>query len=116
MLHLLIDENFNHRILRGLKLRFPHLDHVVVQYVDLKGSDDPPLLAWAAEHNRIWVTHDLKSIPKFAFDRVAAGQMMPGVIAIPKSLPIGLAIEDLTIIIECCEQADLENQVIRLPL
>jgi hypothetical protein len=31
MLPLLIDENFNHRILRGLRLRVPALDVVIVQ-------------------------------------------------------------------------------------
>jgi hypothetical protein len=31
MLRLLIDENFNQRILRGLRLRVPSLDAVIVQ-------------------------------------------------------------------------------------
>ena len=58
MLHLLIDENLDHRILRGLRLRLPYLDFVDVQDTDFRGLKDPPLLAWAAEHNRILVTHD----------------------------------------------------------
>jgi predicted nuclease of predicted toxin-antitoxin system len=58
MLRLLIDENLDHRILRGLKLRFPALDFVVVQDTELKGKEDPPLLAWAAEENRILLTHE----------------------------------------------------------
>jgi hypothetical protein len=33
MLRLLIDENFNHRILRGLKLRLPRLNLVLVKAV-----------------------------------------------------------------------------------
>ena len=31
MLRLLIDENFNQRILRGPRLRIPALDYVIVQ-------------------------------------------------------------------------------------
>lgn len=31
LLRLLIDENLDHRILRGLKLRLPRLDYVVAQ-------------------------------------------------------------------------------------
>jgi len=57
MLRLLIDENFDHRILRGVKLRLPQLDYLAVQDTELKGIKDPPLLAWAAENNRVLVTH-----------------------------------------------------------
>ena len=59
MLRLLIDENFDRRILRGVKLRLPQLDYLAVQDTELKGIKDPPLLAWAAENNRVLVTHDL---------------------------------------------------------
>ena len=43
MLRLLIDENLDQRILRGLKLQFPHLEYIVVQETGLKGLKDPPL-------------------------------------------------------------------------
>jgi len=42
MLRLLIDENFDHRILRGVKLRLPQLDNLAVQETELKGIKDPP--------------------------------------------------------------------------
>jgi superfamily II DNA or RNA helicase len=78
MLHLLLfDENFNHRILHGLELRVPNLDYVVAQEIELKGAKDPDLLAWAAEQNRIVVTHDLETMLKYAYDRVAAGKECP---------------------------------------
>ena len=116
MLRLLIDENFDHRILRGVKLRLPQLDYLAVQDTELKGIKDPPLLAWAAENNRMLVTHDLKTMPKFACERVAAGQPMPGVIAIPKDLPIGQAIEEMHTVIECLDQGECSAQVIHVPL
>ena len=43
MLRLLIDENFNQRILRGLRLHVPSLDYVVVQETDMQGLQDAPL-------------------------------------------------------------------------
>ena len=66
MLALLIDENFNQRILRGLKRAIPHLDSVLAQSAGLQGVHDPPLLAWAAAQHRILVTHDVNTIPKHA--------------------------------------------------
>jgi hypothetical protein len=116
MLRLLIDENLDHRILPGVRFRLPNLDFVIVQNTDLKGAKDPPLLAWAAEQNRILVTHDRKTVPKHAYERAEKGVPMPGVIAVPDTLAVGQAIEELVTIIECSEQHEWENLVIYLPL
>jgi hypothetical protein len=37
-MRLLIDENFDQRILRGLKLRLPQLDYLIVQQIGLAVS------------------------------------------------------------------------------
>ena len=116
MLRLLIDENFDHRILRGVRLRYPTLDCVVVQDTAWQGAKDPPLLAWAAEQRRILVTHDLKTIPKHAYERVEQGESMPGVIAVPDSVAIGQAIEELVTLIACSEPHEWENLEIYHPL
>jgi hypothetical protein len=115
-MRLLLDENFNHHILRGLRLRAPTLDYVIAQRTEFQGVEDPALLEWAAASDRILVTHDISTIPKFAYERVVAGLPMPGVIVVPKTYPIGLAIEELLTIIECSEQSEHENQVVHIPL
>jgi predicted nuclease of predicted toxin-antitoxin system len=79
MLRLLADENFNRRIIRGLFLRNPDLDLVRVQDVGLSGADDPVVLEWAANAGRVLLTHDHKTVPKYTYERVKAGQPMPGV-------------------------------------
>jgi len=61
-MRLLLDENFNHHILRGLKLRAPNLDFVIAQRTELQGVEDPSLLEWAAASARILVTHDIRTI------------------------------------------------------
>src|SRR5262249_39612172 len=116
MLCLLIDENFNQRILRGLLLGMSGLDYVIDQETAMQGMQDPPLLRKAAALHRILVTQDLKPVPRHAYARVAAGEPMPGIIAVPDDLPIGQAIEQLYIVVECAEENDLENQVLYLPL
>ena len=82
----------------------------------MQGLQDPPLLQEAAVLHRVLVTHDLKTIPRYAYERVAAGAPMPGIIAIPEDLPIGQAIEELHIVVACLEEHELENQVLYLPL
>ena len=79
MLRLAADENFNGDIVRGLLRQDPTLDIVRVQDVGLSGADDPSVLQWAADQGRIIVTHDISTLAKHAFDRIAAGQPMPGV-------------------------------------
>jgi predicted nuclease of predicted toxin-antitoxin system len=116
VLPLLLDENFNRRILRGLSRRIPDLDYLVVQSAGLGGESDRNILAWAAEHSRVLVTHDLKTIPLFAYTRIVASLPMSGVIAVNDELAIGQVIEELAIIVTCSETSDWENQVVYLPL
>jgi hypothetical protein len=116
MLTLLVDENLNHRILRGLLRAVPHLDYALAATVGLKGAGDPAVLELAARENRLLVTHDLRTIPKHAYQRVKTGLAMPGVIAIPDDLPIGRAIEDLALFVECATPSELQPLVVYLPL
>ena len=66
MLRLLIDQDLDHVILRGLLLRVPNLDVITAHQVGLSNAADPELLAWAAEHERIVVKHDRRTMPYHA--------------------------------------------------
>ncbi|MBE9128088.1 MULTISPECIES: DUF5615 family PIN-like protein [unclassified Coleofasciculus] len=79
MLKLLVDENFDNTIVRGLFRRNPMLDMVRVQDIGLSGEDDPTILEWAAQEGRVLLTHDVATITRYAYDRVRQGQPMPGV-------------------------------------
>jgi predicted nuclease of predicted toxin-antitoxin system len=115
-IRLLADENFTHAIFRGLRETSPNLDIVRVQDVGLTNTDDPVILAWAAQEQRLVLTHDANTMTDFAYERVRAGQGMPGVIEISLKVPIGKAIEDILILDGCTEEGELEGQVIYLPL
>jgi hypothetical protein len=64
----------------------------------------------------VLITHDAETVTRYAFERVDAGLPMPGVREIAASAPIGKAVEDLTLILECLEHADLSSQVLFIPL
>lgn len=80
------------------------------------GLSDQPLLDWAASERRIFVTHDVNTITRHAYERLKQGLPMPGVIIVPDYLEIGQALSDLEIIIECATELDLQNQIQYLPL
>jgi hypothetical protein len=91
LLRLAADENFNNDIIRGLLRRKPDLDIVRVQDVGLSGSNDASVLEWAAQENRVLLTHDVTTLTSFAYDRVRAGLPMPGVFEASRAVPVGLA-------------------------
>jgi hypothetical protein len=116
MLRLAADENFNNNIVRGLLHRKPELDIVRIQEVGLSGADDPTILDWAAREGRVLFTHDVSTITRYAYERVRAGQPMPGVFEVSRTVPIGRAIADILLLVECSLDGEWEGQVRYLPL
>lgn len=102
--------------MEGIRLVLPNADLLTVQEAGLRNTPDPQLLAWAAATDRILVTHDVKTMPRFAYERINAGEVMPGVFAVPDLMPIGQAVDELVLLIACTKASEWENQVTHLPL
>ena len=116
MLRLLADENFHGDIVRGLLLRRPDLDLVRVQDIGLTGAAHPQVLAWAAENNRIILTHDRATLPEYAHQRLTSGKSMSGVLILNDRFPVREANEELLLMLQCTEQAEWDGRVVHLPL
>lgn len=116
MLSLLSDENFNGDIIRGLFLRQPSLDLLRVQDVGLREVDDPAILEWATSNGRILLTHDRATMPDFAYERLVRGEEMAGLFVINDRMLIRQAIDELSLLIACSEQAEWKGIVLYLPL
>ena len=116
MLKLVSDENFNSDILRGLYRQRPDLDVVRVQDVGLDATFDPDILEWAAGEGRILLTHDRDTMPNFAYDRVRTGKLMPGVFLVSDLMPLGQAIDELVLAVECLSLEDCKDAVRFFPL
>lgn len=113
---LLADENIDPDLVLGVKRRVGDVDFVRVQDVGLRTLDDPTILQWSADHDRVLVTHDAETIPAFAHGRVAGGLPMPGVFLIRASLPIAVAIDELALIAEATDMDEWDCRVVYLPL
>ncbi len=116
MLRLVSDENFHGDVLRGLYRRRPELDVVRVQDVGLSATSNPDILAWAAAEGRIVLTHDRDTMPNFAYDRVRAGQPVPGVFVVSDLMPIGQAIDEILLAVECLTPEECKDLVRFFPL
>jgi predicted nuclease of predicted toxin-antitoxin system len=116
VLHLLADEDFNGDIVRGLLLRQSDFDIIRIQDAGLAGADDPEILAWTAQNDRIVLTHDRATMPDFAYERLVAGERMPGMFVINDRSPIGQAIQEILLVAEWSSQAEWRDLIVHLPL
>jgi hypothetical protein len=115
VIRFLADEDLDNDILRGLKRRVP--DAVISRVQDLfPGKPDPEVLAWCADDGSVLVSHDVQTMRKHAYARIDAELRMPGLILIPRSTPIHIAIDDLALIAEASLESDWEGKVSFLPL
>jgi hypothetical protein len=116
MLRLASDADFNGDTLRGLFQRQPDLNLIRVQDVGLRTADDDAILEWAAVGGRILLTHDRTTMPNFAYERVKAGRLMPGVFVIRNRLPLGDLIDEILLVALCSSQEEWKDRVEFLPL
>jgi predicted nuclease of predicted toxin-antitoxin system len=113
---LLADEHIDPAIIKGLLRRVPDADIISVYEVALNATPDAEILRWAAEHGRIMLTEDVNTLIADAIKRVENGQPMPGIIAIPARVPIGVVIEELDLIVTVSEGDEWDNRIAYLPL
>jgi len=116
LIKFLSDEDYNNDILRGILRRLPEVDIVRVQDAGLMNVSDKRVLEWAAQENRIVLTHDVNTLVTEAHQRVAVGLPLPGVLASPQMMPVGPVIQDLVFIIENSQEDEWRNEVVFLPI
>ena len=89
---------------------------VRVQDIGLSATDDRDILEWAAQQQRILLTHDVTTITKYADERLEQGLPMSGVFEIKRTAPIAPVIADLVLLAECSLENEWDNRVLYLPL
>jgi len=117
MLRLASDADVHGDILRGLRRRSPTIDLIRAQDALSEETPDPDVLAWAASNDRFLITNDRNTMVKYAYERLAAGQPVPGLIVTTNEQSIGSAIEEILIVVGCMPEDEIRGQVVvYLPL
>ena len=114
-MQLAADHNLDGRIVIGLLRRIPGLNLVHIRDFGLADAPDPVVLQWAATMDRVLLTHDRATLVGFAFERVARGEPMTGVIAVSAQCQIGRAVTDLELLLECTAEAEWPGRVHFIP-
>jgi len=112
----LADENFNGKIIKGLRREYPQIEIIRVQDTEMYQAPDPDLLAWATEHDYILLSHDAKTMPTHANQRLIDGLLLKGVIIVKDTLPFRDVIDDLLTIAQASSANEWQNKVTFLPL
>ncbi len=91
----------------GLELRS-------IREFGLTRAEDAEVLAWAAETGHVVVTHDVSTMTAAAYERLARGEALGGLVIVPQRLPIGEAIRRLMALLRDAEQEELAGRVVFL--
>jgi hypothetical protein len=83
----------------------PNLDAVAARTIGFEEKPDAELLARALADDRVVLTHDVQTMSAFAIARVRNGQATTGLLVVPQRVPIGRAIEELTMAVLCSDQS-----------
>lgn len=116
MLRVLVDENFDHRVLRAATDSIDH-DQLVIhdaREIGLSEAPDSEVLERAAQMSCVVLTHDIRTLVPEANERVRSGKAMPGVVLVQWERRFD-AVNDLRLVLECATSDDLDAQVIYLP-
>jgi len=116
MLRLVTDEDFNGRIVRGVRRREPGLDLVRMQDVGLRTGPDEDLLEWAAKEGRIVISNDRQTLVGLAYARIAAGLPMPGVFILKPQVTVAQAIDAIVLMDDSSSQEDWKDRVEFFPM
>ena len=116
MIAFLVDQNFNEDIVDGLTRRDAALAFTLARDVGLAQAADPAILEWASNAGLILLTHDRKTIPSYAHDRVSSGLPIPGVFLVDDDMPVGKAIEEVLIAAKCLTPEECKDLVRYFPM
>ena len=116
MIAFLADENFHGPIIEGVLRVLPTFDVIRAQDTVIYGADDPTLLEFATQSNRLLLSHDASTLIGFASDRIRSGTSTCGIIEVHRKASIQVVIEDLVMIAECLAPGEWDNLLKYLPL
>lgn len=73
-------------------------------------------MGWAAQEDRVVMTHDRETMCGYANDRVNEGLAMSGVVIVSDRIALRQAIEEIVLIETCMDQSELKDRVMFVPM
>jgi hypothetical protein len=112
----LVDQDFDERIVRGVQRQEPFVEFIFLRDVDLERAGDPEVLAYAADHGLIVLSHDVSTMTAAANEFVVSGRPMCGLCVAHQWKPKARIIDALLEIWGASEAEEYRDQIQFLPL
>jgi hypothetical protein len=112
----LADHDLNEHIVVGVQRREPAIEFRRTRDIGMSNSPDAEILEYADRHSFIVVCHDVNTMPAEAYTRLADGKTIAGLLMVQQTHPVGLIIENLTLLWSASEAEEWKNQVCFLSL
>jgi hypothetical protein len=112
----LADHDLNEHIIDGLLRREPAIEFTRGRDVGLSERPDWEVLAFAAEHGFVVVSHDVNTMIGHATARIASGAPMSGLLMVSQSHPLLPIIESLLLVWIATEAEEWRDTIRFLPL
>ena len=111
----LADEDLDSDIIEGLRSHEPAIDILDSKQAGYRGAKEPVLLEFAAQQERILISHDRRTMTRYFRDRLAAGKSSPGLFIVPQRSAVGDVIESLVLVWTASQSAEWRDTVVYLP-
>jgi hypothetical protein len=112
----LADHDLNEHIVDGVRRRESAIEFLRARDLGLADRPDPEVLAYAATEGLIIVSHDVNTMPAHAYARIAAGEVMAGLLMVKQSHPLEPIIDSLVLIWSASTAEEWRDLVVFLPL
>lgn len=109
------DAELNQAIVTGVLRREPTIDFQTSNASRLSGLSDLEVLVFVAQEDRVLVSHDHRTMPKY-FAELIMNQTSSGVVIVLQTIPIYEAINGLIQTWRNSEAEDWINRIAYLPL
>lgn len=91
------------------------MDFLSANRAGLEGVLDPAVLAFAAQHDRVLVTSDFKTIPRYFGDFLQGGGSSPGVFLVKQHSPIAEVIDRLVLVWAASDADEWRDRIVEIP-
>ena len=112
----LVDQDFDERIVRGVRRLEPSVEFIFLRDVNLERAADQEVLAYAADHGLIVLSHDIRTMTAAAQQLVVDGRPMNGLCVAHQWKSKAAVIDALMLVWGASEAEEYRDQIQFLPL
>ena len=111
----LADQDFNEQIVNGVLRKEPAMEFFRLRELGLERQPDSRILDYSAQEGLLVCSHDVNTMIDEAYARIAAGELLTGLLMVHQRGLIAPVIESLLLIWAASEAEEWRGKMVYLP-